>query len=246
MITVSADATRKISHRMFLMFCFLVPVWLINVTWQQFLVAYFIYWFLADFMQSLFLHRWAAHKLWNPPEWLQKVLTTLSAVSLVGTPISWAAWHRTHHAFTDTEKDPHSPKYKSTFYIVFMHHFHRVEIKRAIELARNQYFATVNKHQALMALAFAFILFVLLPWQWFLTMWVVPVAMFALVTNYTLNVLGHSGGVAKNRFWLWPLMFSEVLHKDHHDYPRLSYTLFDPAGQIIKLFGWDIKEQKDI
>ena len=239
MISISASWTRRITFSMFLIACLLIPVWIINATWQQFIVAYLVYWFLADFMQSLFLHRWAAHKLWSPPIWLQNVLTTLSAVSLVGTPISWAAWHRTHHAFADTEKDPHSPKYKSIFYVVFLHHFHRVEIKRAIEMARNSYFAKVNKHQAIMALSFASVLFLILPWQWFLTVWVVPVASFALLTNYTLNVLCHSNGIVKNKMWLWPLMFSEALHKDHHDHPKLSYTKLDPAGQLIRLFGWD-------
>lgn len=226
---------------MFVIFCLLVPVWAINATWSQLIVAYVMYWFLADVVQSLFLHRWAAHKLWNPPKWLQNILTTISAISLVGTPISWAAWHRTHHAFVDTEKDPHSPKYKSMFYILFLHHFHRIEIKRAIELARDSYFSIVNKHQAVMAITFATVLFLLLPWQWFLTVWVVPVAMFAIMTNYTINVLCHIDGVIKNKAWLWPIMFGESLHKDHHDSPQLMYSKFDPSAQLVTLFGWNKK-----
>jgi stearoyl-CoA desaturase (delta-9 desaturase) len=240
---INISVTRKILTGMYFTFCLLVPVWLVNATWQQAVVTYLVYWFLADFVHSMFLHRWAAHKLWNPPEWLQKMLTFVTVVSLIGTPVSWASWHRTHHAYSDTLKDPHSPKYKSVFYIVFLHQFHKFELKRAIELARNKFFVQLGRHQALIAVSFALIMFMLLPWQWFLTVWAVPVALLSVLANLSLNVICHTNGQATNQLWTWPWMFNEAWHKDHHDEPKLSYTKFDLSAAIVRWCGWD-KENK--
>lgn len=193
---------------------------------------------MTDVILSLFLHRWAAHELWRPPVWLQNTLAFLGTAVLQGTPISWAAWHRTHHAHSDTEKDPHSPKYKSIFYIIFMHHFHTADLRKGIDRARNKWFAKLSKHEGKIALAFAIVLFLVLPLQWFLTIWAVPVALLNVLPDLSSNVLCHSKGIVKNRLWLWPIMFGEVYHKSHHDNMKLSYTMWDPSVRIITAFGW--------
>ena len=41
--------------------------------------------------------------------------------ALIGTPISYSAWHRTHHKNSDTIYDPHSPKDDLHGDIVFKH-----------------------------------------------------------------------------------------------------------------------------
>lgn len=219
-------------------FFLLIPFWLINATIYQALITYFLYWFMTDCVLSLFLHRWAAHTSWNPPRWLQNILATIGVVCLQGTPISWAAWHRTHHAHSDKEKDPHSPKYKSIFFIIFMHHFHDADLRRGIDRARNNYFTWLSRHESKLALILSLSLFCILDWQWFLTLWAVPVALLNVLPDLCSNVLCHSNGIVKNRLWLWPLMFGEVYHKSHHDTCELSYTRFDPSVQIVKACGW--------
>ena len=216
----------------------MLPVWLMNVTIEQAIAFYFMYWFMCDFIQSLFLHRWASHNLWNPPVWWQYVASTLGTLALVGSPIGWAAWHRTHHYHVDTERDPHSPNHKSWLYIVFKYKWHGAETKRAVDRLRNKWFAYLHNHEVPIVILGNLIIFAVLPFQWFLTLWALPVAFMVFNTNFFVNVLLHKSGKPIDSPWLWPILFSETHHGSHHDKPKLSYTKLDPAGWIITKLGW--------
>src|SRR6266478_6111344 len=65
---------------------------------------------LANLTTTVFLHRALAHraiKLRAPLTFAFRVFTWM-AVGI--KPREWVAVHRKHHAFTDVEGDPHSPK----------------------------------------------------------------------------------------------------------------------------------------
>ena len=100
-------------------------------SWQQLLITYIMFWILTDFVNGLFLHRWSAHNLWNPPVWFQNIMSVVSMTALIGTPISYSAWHRTHHKTSDTIYDPHSPKWMTYFDIVFKTHSHKFNVKKS-------------------------------------------------------------------------------------------------------------------
>ena len=52
-------------------------------------------------------HRLIAHRAFVPRfEWIRYVLAILGTAGLLGGPVTWAQYHRTHHAFSDTDKDP--------------------------------------------------------------------------------------------------------------------------------------------
>ncbi len=91
----------------------------VALSWLQLLYTYILFYFLLEFTMSLFIHRWATHNLWNPPVWFQNIMSVVSMTALIGTPISYSAWHRTHHKTSDTIYDPHSPKWMSYFDIIF-------------------------------------------------------------------------------------------------------------------------------
>lgn len=222
----------------------LLPVWAYFASWEQIVITIAMYWFLADFVQSLFLHRWAAHELWNPPKWLQKALAFVGLNALVGTPIGWAAWHRTHHKYSDTEDDPHSPTHKGALYVTFWHKFHRVQLKRAVDRLREPFFSNLNKYEGHIATSVNLTLFVLISyffgWQWFLTVWAAPVALTIFISNFFVNVLLHRKGEPIDNPWMWPFAFGECLHRKHHVGPmRLNYPgTWDPSGSLITLLGW--------
>ena len=70
---------------------------LFTLTTTQIILAYILFYFLLEVVMSLFIHRWATHNLWNPPVWFQNIMTVVSMSALIGTPISYSAWHRNHH-----------------------------------------------------------------------------------------------------------------------------------------------------
>lgn len=230
--------TKVVSSILFIAYLLLIPSWILNSTWYHFLIAYLTYWFLTDIILGAFMHRWAAHKLWNPPIWFQKFASIIGVVGLIGSPIGWSAWHRTHHAKVDSKDDPHSPKFKSIFFITFLHKFHSAESRRAIDQLRNNYFMFLYKHEMSFIILGNLILFVLLPWQWFLTLWAVPLSLMIFNINFFVNFLLHRKGYAEDNVLLWPIIFSEIYHKKHHDDPKLSYNKWDISAWIIKNLKW--------
>src|SRR5690349_11338024 len=70
------------------------------------------HWGLSILMQSLFLHRYAAHQMYTMGPRTERALHLLTLVAQGSSylePRTYALLHREHHAFADTEKDPHSP-----------------------------------------------------------------------------------------------------------------------------------------
>ena len=53
-------------------------------------------------------------------------MSVVSMTALIGTPISYSAWHRNHHK-TDTIHDPHSPE-DSHGYILYLEHTNKFTI----------------------------------------------------------------------------------------------------------------------
>jgi stearoyl-CoA desaturase (delta-9 desaturase) len=74
---------------------------------------FFSHWLLSVFFQSFFQHRYAAHRMYTMGPRTEKVVHLL-AYLVQGpsflSPRGYAILHREHHAFSDTEKDPHSPR----------------------------------------------------------------------------------------------------------------------------------------
>jgi stearoyl-CoA desaturase (delta-9 desaturase) len=79
-----------------------------------FIVAH---WVLSIFCQTFFLHRYGAHKQFTMSHRWERffyLLTFLSQGSSFLVPRAYAYIHREHHAFSDTERDPHSPLFHKT------------------------------------------------------------------------------------------------------------------------------------
>ena len=62
-------------------------------------------------------------------------------------PISYSAWHRTHHKTSDTIYDPHSPKWMTYFDIVFKTHSHKFNVKKAGSRLRNEWQLLLTKNE---------------------------------------------------------------------------------------------------
>jgi stearoyl-CoA desaturase (delta-9 desaturase) len=73
-----------------------------------------ILWYSGLFFQTFFLHRYAAHQVFTMSKLSERVcfvLTWLCQGSNYLSAYGYGVMHRMHHAYADTEKDPHSPKY---------------------------------------------------------------------------------------------------------------------------------------
>ena len=78
-----------------------------------YILSFFVgHWLISVFFQSFFLHRYSAHKMFTLNRFWKKVfhfLTIAAQGPSYLNPYGYAILHRMHHAYSDTEKDPHSP-----------------------------------------------------------------------------------------------------------------------------------------
>ena len=74
----------------------------------------FVMWYGGLFFQTFFLHRYSAHQAFTMSKFTEKVFFVLTWIFQGSNYLSaygYGIMHRMHHAFADTEDDPHSPKY---------------------------------------------------------------------------------------------------------------------------------------
>jgi stearoyl-CoA desaturase (delta-9 desaturase) len=77
------------------------------------LLFFVAHWQLSVFCQTFFLHRYGAHRMFTMSKGWERafhLLTYLSQGPSYLNPRGYAILHRMHHAFSDTPRDPHSPR----------------------------------------------------------------------------------------------------------------------------------------
>lgn len=70
------------------------------------------HWLGSVFSQTFFLHRYGAHRMFSMSKGWERffyLVTYVTQGSSFLNPRGYAILHREHHAFSDTEQDPHSP-----------------------------------------------------------------------------------------------------------------------------------------
>ena len=77
------------------------------------IVAFFVgHWVLSVFFQTFFLHRHGAHRMFVMSKGWERFFHLCTYVFQGASylnPRAYAILHRMHHAYSDTEEDPHSP-----------------------------------------------------------------------------------------------------------------------------------------
>lgn len=83
------------------------------------LLFFVAHWYLSLFFQTFFLHRYAAHHAFTMSRRSEKIFFVLTWIFQGSNYLSaygYGVMHRMHHAFADTENDPHSPTYDETIW----------------------------------------------------------------------------------------------------------------------------------
>lgn len=82
------------------------------------LVFFATHWVLSVLVQTLFLHRYASHAYYTMSPFWEKtayLMTMIIQGPSFLNPRAYALMHRMHHAYSDTERDPHSPHNQKSF-----------------------------------------------------------------------------------------------------------------------------------
>jgi len=92
-------------------FHLLAVVALFNFTWAGLAAAAVLWWISGSLGIGLGYHRLLTHRGFKAPRWLERTLVVFGTLAMQSGPLKWVTTHRIHHAFTDTDRDPHSPRH---------------------------------------------------------------------------------------------------------------------------------------
>lgn len=206
---------------------------------------------LALLVTTIYLHRCLSHRALRLSPAVHATCRVLIWMLTGMKPRQWVAVHRKHHAFTDTERDPHSPIVLGFARVQFGNALLYRKVARdpataryARDLPADRWDRLLFDH-AFLGLGLGFALLVLLS-GWELAIVVAGVhAVYYLLGGGAINAIGHRWGrrpfdnLATNNQWLAWLVVGEGLHNNHHansTSSRLSVAKgeYDPAWWCIR------------
>lgn len=83
---------------------------LFTFSWQNLVAGLILWWVAGSLGIGVGYHRLLTHRGFVAPKWLEYVLSVMGTLAMQSGPLTWVTTHRLHHAFTETDKDPHSPR----------------------------------------------------------------------------------------------------------------------------------------
>ena len=87
--------------------------------WWMFLAAFLWWYVIAIVAISGGYHRYYSHTSFKGNKFFEVCVNVLGIFSGAGPALTWAATHRQHHAYSDTDNDPHS-HYKKGKWAVYV------------------------------------------------------------------------------------------------------------------------------
>jgi stearoyl-CoA desaturase (delta-9 desaturase) len=210
-------------------------------------ISFYIFNILGNWMT---LHRYYSH---NSFEFKNNILkwffTLLAVLSGRGSPLGWVYLHRKHHAYSDTEKDPHSPKFLGYKIFGFGHYRNQEEEPMQLfmvkDLMTKEQLFIHKWYMVIVLLIVTLLACVNIETLYFV--WILPIFLVQLSQN-NFNYFGHMTGYrnfvtrdnSKNNLWLFPLILGEAWHNNHHNDPKnMSTTVkkfeIDPIHWFILL-----------
>lgn len=226
------------------------------------LLFFVLHWYLSLFSQTFFLHRYAAHGMFTMSKGWEKffyMFTWITQGSSYLSPYAYGLLHRLHHAHTDTEDDPHSPRFeKGLFPLMFKtwriytainNDQYEVEEKYRKNLPEWRSFDRIMGHNLFRIFwAGLYITFyAFFATQWWMWLLIPAHCLMGPIHGAVINYFAHKYGyrnfemedTSKNFLPVDVLMMGESYHNNHHKFisrPNFGFRWFefDPTYPIIR------------
>ena len=214
---------------------------------------------LGLLVTTLYLHRALSHRALTLRPAVVAVCRSVLWVTTGIRPRQWVAVHRKHHAFTDVDGDPHSPRLEGFAMVQFANAalYRRVArdpevvARFARDLPADRWDRVLFDH-ALLGLGLGMVALVVTIGPGAAIVAAIFHTAAYLLLNAAINAIGHSFGrqahvnTSFNDQWLAWLTWGEGLHNNHHAAPTsarfaLQAGEADPGWWVVRLLerrGW--------
>ena len=207
---------------------------LFTFSWQNLAAAVLFWWIANSVGVGIGYHRLLTHRGFKTPKWVEYILTFCGTLALQSGAINWVTTHRKHHAFTETEKDPHSP-------IKGLYHAHigwifqgegqnqseASMMRYTPDMMRDPVQRFMNKWYWMSSILLAIPLYAIGGFS--MIFWAIGLrVVFGWQTTWLVNSVTHTWGTRRfesrdtstNNGLVAALTFGEGWHNNHHTYPR--------------------------
>ena len=220
-------------------------------SWQG-LVAFAVLYWTTVLGVTLGLHRLVAHRSFEVPGWLERVLVVMGTLACQSGPIDWVALHRHHHRFSDQPNDHHDAGrglwWSHSEWMLHDIPALKEKHRYAGDLLSDRFYVWLDRWFLVLQIPLGLALY------WYgeaagvhgggvgLVLWAIPLRL-AVVYHVTwlVNSATHAFGyrnfnspdLSRNCWWVAVLSFGEGWHNNHHAYP-------DSARHGLRWFEFDI------
>jgi stearoyl-CoA desaturase (delta-9 desaturase) len=219
------------AHILFVLGLFFLPL---TISIPAVIISQIVY---VGICGTAFFHRAVSHKQSINPL-VEKILILLSWIGMSGSALAWAGTHRKHHRYSDTEKDPHSPKHHSRLKTYWYSSGAEDIIRYVPDLLRKPWYLFQHKYyfKVLLILHVLGILFLSFTYYWALL--IVP-AFLMWFSGSLINIFCHDDKGPVNVSILGYFSGGEGWHKNHHEEPaNPSFRHWaDWGGHLHKLMS---------
>ena len=204
----------------------LLGIFFTGMGWREVGIAVFLY-VLRMFAITAGYHRYFAHRAYATSRPFQFVLAFLAQTSLQSGAVWWAAKHRDHHRYSDTDLDSHSPRQYGFWFAHMGWIFHetggKADYSRVPDLARYPELMWLDRQRFMPGLLMGFAVWALFGWQGLFGGFILSTVVLYHCTffiNSLAHVLGRqrylTGDDSRNNWWLALLTLGEGWHNNHH------------------------------
>lgn len=243
-------------------------------SWENLAATVILWWIASSWGIGISYHRMLTHRGFTSSKWMMRFLATCGTLGLQSGPISWVTTHRLHHAFSDTDKDPHNSKkgfwwshigwiFKGTA----QNQPEAVRQRYSPDLLKDPYLRFIDKYYYVTTLILAAGLFAIGGWT--MVLWAIVVRIvLSWHFTWTVNSLTHFFGSrrfetrddSRNNVLVAAVTFGEGWHNNHHAFARsakhgLTWKEFDinwyqlciaeKLGLIKDLYAYDLATESE-